>query len=175
MRVRRHVARNRNKERLARGQASGADVRVVYDAATCVELAKEHPERKIVYFSVGSERLLPGCGVTSRSETTGTEKLLRSIFTSKHVDHLFRSMQRHSGRIDAVLASGTSCSVVGFKDYETVSKQFNIPIIVSGVEPLEVLESLYKSIVQLENGRSIIENQCPGFVVAPEIQSSNHL
>jgi len=150
---------------LLEAKASGADVRVVYDAATCVELAKEHPERKIVYFSVGSERLLPGCAASLLEAKQLGLKNYFVLSSQANMSTICSGvLQRHSGQIDAVLASGTSCSVVGFKDYETVSKQFNIPIIVSGVEPLEVLESLYKSIVQLENGRSVVENQCPGFV-----------
>ena len=79
------------------------------------------------------------------------------------------------GQIDAVLASGTSCSVVGFKDYETVSKQFNIPVVVSGFEPLEVLESLYKSILQLRTGAASLKSLSWISLVAPEIQNSSHL
>ncbi len=64
VRVRRMLRVTGTRNDLLEAKASGADVRVVYDAATCVELAKENPERKIVYFSVGSERLLPGCAAS---------------------------------------------------------------------------------------------------------------
>ena len=69
-------------------------------------------------------------------------------------------LQRHDGNVHALLGPGNSCSVIGYKEYETISREFNVPIVVSGIEPIDVLEGLYRCIVQLESGKHTVENQC---------------
>lgn len=145
--------------------ATGADVQVVYDPRDCVRMAEEAPERKVVYFSVGAEKLLPAC---AESLLAARKLGLKNYFVLSAQAHMTpicsAVLRRHVGQVNAVLAPVTSCSVIGFKEYEAVSREFNVPVVVSGIEPADVLEGIYKCISQLESGKAQVENQCAGYV-----------
>lgn len=146
-------------------KAIGADVRVVYSAMDCVKLAYENPDRKVVFFAVGNERALPG---NAAALTEAMSLGLKNFFVLSCQAHMppicSAVLQRHAGTVNAVLGPGTGCSVTGYKNYESVSREFNVPIVIAGVEPIDVLEGLYKCVLALENGRNNVDNQWNEYV-----------
>jgi hydrogenase expression/formation protein HypD len=146
-------------------KATGADVRVVYSAMDCLKIAQENPDRKVVFFAVGSEKVLP----ENAQSLLEAERLgLKNYFMLSSQAHMApicaAVMQRHIGKVNGILGPGDGCSVTGFTEYEKISRDFNVPIVVSGVEPIDVLEGLYKCVVQLESGKHVVENQYTKFV-----------
>ena len=145
-------------------KALGADVRVVYSPLDCVEIARANSDRKVVFFAVGTEKSLPANAQSLLSAVQNGVKNYFILSSQAHMPPICAAvLERHMGTVNAVLGPGDGCSVIGFKEYESVCKQFNVPVVVTGVEPIDVLEGLYRCVMQLESGKHTVENQYSTF------------
>lgn len=137
----------------------GGDVRVVYSPLDAVELAARHPERQVVFFGVGFETTAPA---NAMSVHMARERGLKNF--SLLVSHVLvppaieAIMSSPGNQVQAFLAAGHVCSVMGYWEYPSLADQFGIPIVVTGFEPLDLLDGIRRAVRQLESGEHCVEN-----------------
>ncbi len=141
-------------------KAQGGDVRIVYSPMDVLELAKENPEKQVVFFAIGFETTAPANAMAvyqARQEGLDNVSFLVSQVT---VPPALRSiLDSSSTRVEAFLAAGHVCTIMGYKEYEPIAKEYKVPIVVTGFEPVDILQGIYMCVKQLEEGRAEVENQ----------------
>ncbi len=141
-------------------KAQGGDVRIVYSPLDAVQLAKDNPKREVVFFAVGFETTAPGNAMAvyqARQEGLGNFSMLVShVLVPPAMQAILSSPQN---RVKGFLAAGHVCAVMGFEEYEPIAKTYQVPVVVTGFEPLDILQGLLMVIQQLEEGRFEVENQ----------------
>ena len=145
---------------LLEAKAMGADIRVLYSPIEAVQLAKEKPDKEIVFFAVGFETTAPANALSViQAKKMGITNY--SILTS-HVlvpPAIIALMEDDENKIDGFLAAGHVCSIMGYWEYFPLAKEYNIPIVVTGFEPLDILQGILMVLKQLESGKNKVENQ----------------
>ncbi len=141
-------------------KAQGADVRMVYSPLDAVKLAQQHPEREVVFFAVGFETTAPAnAAAVWQANQLGVPNF--SILSS-HV-LVPPAMEAILGSPDSLvqgfLAAGHVCAVMGYWEYEPLAEKYRTPMVVTGFEPLDLLQGIYMTLVMLEEGRWGVENQ----------------
>ena len=140
-------------------KAEGADVRIVYSPLDALQLAQKMPDREVVFFAVGFETTAPANALAvHQAHELGVENF--SILSS-HVlvpPAIEAIMQAPECRIQGFLAAGHVCTVMGYHQYEPLAKRYGVPFVVTGFEPLDLLEGIYRCVKQLEEGRAEVEN-----------------
>ncbi len=148
-------------------KAAGGDVRVVYSPLDAVALAEAEPDREVVFFGVGFETTAPANAmavVQARDREVGNFSMLVShVLVPPAIEAL---MTAGAGRIDGFLAAGHVCTVMGTGQYEALAARHGVPIVVTGFEPLDVLDGIRRCVAQLEAGRAEVDNAYPRAVRA---------
>lgn len=141
-------------------RAAGADVRVVYSPIEAVNIARDNPDRKIVFLAIGFETTAPANAMAvwqARAEGLQNFFLLVShVLVPPAIRVLLASPEN---RVQGFIAPGHVCTVMGYAEYEALVRDFRLPIVVGGFEPLDLLEAVLMLIKQLEGKTAIIENQ----------------
>ena len=141
-------------------RARGGDVRIVYSPLDALELARSNPENQVVFFAVGFETTAPANAMAVlRARELGIANF--SILVS-HVTvppAMTALLESENNRIQAFLAAGHVCTVMGWEQYEPLASKYSVPIVVTGFEPLDLLEGILLAVRQLEAGRAEVENQ----------------
>jgi hydrogenase expression/formation protein HypD len=141
-------------------RAGGGDVRMVYSPLDAVRLAVQHPERQVVFFAVGFETTAPATAMAVRQAADrGLENF--SILAS-HVlvpPALESLLGAPDNLVQGVLAAGHVCMVMGYEEYEEIAARHRVPIVVTGFEPLDLVQGVHMLVTALEEGRSGVENQ----------------
>ncbi|MBX7153248.1 hydrogenase formation protein HypD [bacterium] len=141
-------------------KARGADIRMVYSPLDAVQLASARPDKNIVFFAVGFETTAPANAMAvmeaSRRNLKNFSILCSHVLVPPAIDALLSAPEH---RIQAFLAAGHVCTVMGYEEYFPLSKKFRVPIIVTGFEPVDILQGILIAIQQLEVGRCEVENQ----------------
>jgi hydrogenase expression/formation protein HypD len=149
-------------------KAEGGDVRVVYSPLDAVEVAAANPEREVVFFGVGFETTAPANAMAvhqARARGLANFSLLVShVLVPPAIEAL---MQSPACRVQGFLAAGHVCTVMGTWQYEPLARRYGVPIVITGFEPLDVLDGIRRCILQLEAGRAEVENAYPR-AVRPE-------
>jgi hydrogenase expression/formation protein HypD len=144
---------------LLTAKARGGDVRLVYSPLDAVVLARENPTREIVFFAVGFETTAPANAMAvlrAQRENIANFSLLSSqVLVPPAMRALLSSPDN---RVQGFLAAGHVCTVMGTSEYDPISRDFKVPIIVTGFEPVDILEGLLRCVKQLEGGRHEVEN-----------------
>ncbi|MBI1860301.1 MAG: hydrogenase formation protein HypD [Deltaproteobacteria bacterium] len=141
-------------------KARGGDVRIVYSPLDALKLARANPTREVVFFAVGFETTAPA---TAQAAFQAKAESLRNF--SLLVCHVLvpPAMEALLGasdnQVQGFLAAGHVCTVMGYDEYEPIARRFQVPIVVTGFEPIDILEGVYLCVKQLEEGRSEVENQ----------------
>jgi hydrogenase expression/formation protein HypD len=137
----------------------GGDVRVVYSPLDAVELAVKNPDRQVVFFGVGFETTGPANAMTVHlSKRRGIKNfslLVSHVLVPPAIEAI---MSAPDNQVQAFLAAGHVCSVMGYWEYPPLVEKFKIPIVVTGFEPLDLLEGIRRAVIQLESGRHELEN-----------------
>jgi hydrogenase expression/formation protein HypD len=145
---------------LQEAKAAGADVRMVYSPLDALRIAKQHPEREVVFFAIGFETTAPSTALTlRRARAEGVENF--SVFCN-HVNivpPLRALMDSPDLRLDGFLGPGHVSTVVGARPLEFIPAQYGKPVVVSGFEPVDILQSVLMLLRQLAEGRCEVENQ----------------
>lgn len=145
---------------LAQLRAAGADVRVVYSPTDAVQLAQRNPDRQVVFFAIGFETTAPAnAGAVLLAEQLGLGNF--SVLVS-HVlvpPAMTTILDSAHCEVQAFLAAGHVCAVMGWSEYEPLAAKYRVPIVVTGFEPLDLLEGILMAVRQLEQGRAEVENQ----------------
>lgn len=140
-------------------KARGADVRVVYSPMDALRLAISHPEKRVVFFAVGFETTAPANSMTLHQ----AKKLGVSNF-SMLVSHVLvppsmaAIVQSKENRVQAFLGPGHVCAITGFRSYEAISKRYEMPVVITGFEPVDLLRGILAAVRQLERGEAYVEN-----------------
>jgi hydrogenase expression/formation protein HypD len=141
-------------------KARGGQVRVVYSPLDAVELARNNPDREVVFFAVGFETTAPANAMAVwRARQLGLENF--SVLVS-HVTvppAITALLESPDNRVQAFLAAGHVCTVMGWTEYEPLASRYRVPIVVTGFEPVDILEGILMAVSQLEEGRFEVENQ----------------
>ncbi|AZP15408.1 hydrogenase formation protein HypD [Streptomyces aquilus] len=141
-------------------RARGADVRVVYAPMDAVRLAAEHPERDVVFLAVGFETTAPANATAvlhaARLGLTNFSMLVSHVLVPPAMTAL---LDDPDCEVQAFLAAGHVCAVMGWREYEPIAARYRVPIVVTGFEPLDLLEGILLAVRQLESGRCEVENQ----------------
>jgi hydrogenase expression/formation protein HypD len=141
-------------------KAAGGDVRIVYSPLDAVALARRHPDRQVVFFAVGFETTAPANAMAAyqaRRLGLGNFSLLVShVLVPPAIEAILAAP---TNRVQGFLAAGHVCTVMGFTEYEPIARRYRVPIVVTGFEPVDILQGLYMCLRQLEDGRAEVENQ----------------
>jgi hydrogenase expression/formation protein HypD len=141
-------------------KAVGADVRIVYSPLDAVKLARENPARQVVFFAVGFETTAPANAMAAwQADHDGIENfslLVSHVLVPPAMRALLSSP---NCVVQGFLAAGHVCTIMGFNEYFPISERYKVPIVVTGFEPLDILEGILMTVTQLEEGRHEVENQ----------------
>jgi hydrogenase expression/formation protein HypD len=145
---------------LFRVKAAGGDVRVVYSPTEALKIARAMPERRVVFFGIGFETTAPANAmavwVAKRERLRNFSMLASHVLVPPAMRLLLRSPHN---RVQGFIAPGHVCTVMGYRQYEELAREFHVPIVVGGFEPLDLLEAIRMLVEQLEAGRAEAENQ----------------
>jgi hydrogenase expression/formation protein HypD len=153
---------------LFRIKSAGGDVRVVYSPLDALKLARENPDREVVFFGIGFETTAPANAMTVyQARRLGIENFSLLVSHVLVPPAIAAIMESPTCRVQAFLAAGHVCSVMGTGEYPPLVDKYKVPIVVTGFEPLDLLEGIRRTVLQLEQGRYELENAYPR-VVPPE-------
>jgi hydrogenase expression/formation protein HypD len=141
-------------------KAAGGDIRVLYSPLDAVRIAKENPTKEVVFFAVGFETTAPAHAmVVYQAAGNGVKNfsvLVSHVLVPPAMEAILSSPQC---RVQSFLAAGHVCTVMGFEEYVLIAEKYRVPIVVTGFEPLDILQGVAMCIAQLEEGRHEVENQ----------------
>ena len=153
---------------LFRVKSAGGDVRVVYSPLDALNLARQNPDKQVVFFGIGFETTAPPNAMTVyQAKKLGIENFSLLVSHVRVPPAIEAIMTSPDCRVQAFLAAGHVCTVMGTGEYPPLSERFAVPIVVTGFEPLDILEGIRRAVHQLEDGRAEVENAYPR-VVLPE-------
>jgi hydrogenase expression/formation protein HypD len=141
-------------------KAGGGDVRIIYSPLDAVKLAEQNPAREVVFFAVGFETTAP---TTAMAVYQAAQKGLKNF--SLLVSHVLvppaieAILRAPDCRVQGFLAAGHVCTVMGFEEYVPIAAKYQVPVVVTGFEPLDILQGVLMCLQQLESGRAEVENQ----------------
>ncbi len=149
-----------SKKSLLQAKAEGADVRMVYSPLDALQLAKQHPERQVIFFALGFETTMPSTALTvlqAEREDIGNFSLFCNHITT--VPTIKAVLDSPGMRIDGFLAPGHVSMVVGEHPFQFVARRYHRPIVITGFEPLDILQSIWMLLRQMADDRCEVENQ----------------
>jgi len=141
-------------------RSRGADVRVVYSPLDALRIAREHPDKQVVFFGIGFETTAPANAMAvfqARRQGIGNFSMLVS-----HVlvpPAIAAILQAPGNRVQGFLGPGHVCTIMGTHEYEALCARYRVPIVITGFEPIDLLEGILWTVRQLEDGRATVENQ----------------
>jgi hydrogenase expression/formation protein HypD len=141
-------------------KASGGDVRIVYSPMDAVEIAKNEPVKQVVFFAVGFETTAPANAMAvyqaKRQGIANFSILVSHVLVPPAIEAILSSP---NVRVQGFLAAGHVCTVMGYSEYEPIAEKYRVPIVVTGFEPLDILQGIHMVVRQLEEDRHEVENQ----------------
>lgn len=149
-----------NHEDLLGVKAQGGDVRIIYSPLDAVAIAQANPSRQIIIFAVGFETTAPAQAMAilqaQRMKLGNFFVLVAHVLVPPAMEAILSSPEN---RVQGFLAAGHVCTIMGYDMYEPISRTYQVPIVVTGFEPVDILEGVKMVVTQLEEGRSVVENQ----------------
>ncbi|MGB0717518.1 MAG: hydrogenase formation protein HypD [Phycisphaerae bacterium] len=150
---------------LMTSKAKGGQVRIIYAPIDSVKFAQRNPDQQVVFFAVGFETTAPANALAVRyAEENGIENfsmLVSHVLVPPAIESI---LSAPDNRVQAFLAAGHVCTIMGYREYEPLARQYRVPIVVTGFEPIDILQGVYRCLVQIEEGRHEVENQYQRFV-----------
>jgi hydrogenase expression/formation protein HypD len=149
-----------SRKSLAQARAEGADVRIVYSPTDALALARAHPDREVVFFGLGFETTMPSTALTlleAEREGVGNFSVFCNHITI--VPTIKAILDSPDQQLDGFLGPGHVSMVIGTAPYEFVARHYRKPLVVSGFEPLDVLQSIWMVLTQIAESRAEVENQ----------------
>lgn len=143
-------------------KAHGGDVRIVYSPLDSLQIAREHPDKQIVFFGIGFETTAPANGMAvyqaAREELKNWSMLVSHVRVPPAMSAILEAPEN---RVRGFLAAGHVCAVMGYWEYEPLAAKYKVPIVVTGFEPLDLANGILAAVRQLEQGRAEVENAYP--------------
>jgi hydrogenase expression/formation protein HypD len=145
---------------LLAARARGGDVRVVYSPLDALDIARANPGREVVFFAVGFETTAPANAMAAfRAKRDGVANFSLLVSHVLVPPAMTAILGSPTNRVQGFLAAGHVCTIMGVEEYEPIARRYRVPIVVTGFEPLDILEGVYFCVRQLEEGRAEVENQ----------------
>lgn len=145
---------------LLEAKAKGADVRILYSPLEAVQLALQHPQKEVVFFAVGFETTAPANALSviqaDKLNVQNYSILASHVLVPPAMEALLSDAEN---KIDGFLAAGHVCTIMGIEEYYPVAAKYKVPIVVTGFEPLDLLQGILMTVMQLEHGEYKVENQ----------------
>jgi len=146
-------------------KSRGADIRIVYSPLDCLKIARENPQKQVVFFAIGFETTAPANAMAAwQARRLGLKNfslLVSHVLVPPAIASILRAP---ANRVQGFLGPGHVCTVVGYREYEPLAAQFRVPIVITGFEPVDILEGTLMTVRQLEAGQAVVENQYPRVV-----------
>ncbi len=146
-------------------KSRGADIRVVYSPIDCLRIARENPDKQVVFFAIGFETTAPANAMSvwqaKRQGIANFSVLVSHVLVPPAMAAILESPEN---RVQGFLGPGHVCTVMGYEEYEPISARYHVPIVITGFEPLDLLQGTLMALRQLEEGRADVENQYPRVV-----------
>ena len=146
-------------------KSQGGDIRVVYSPLDALELARQNPNRQVVFFAVGFETTAPAhamaVDLARRRGITNFSLLVSHVLVPPAIEAI---LSAPNCRVQGFLLAGHVCSVMGWQQYPELAARYKVPMVVAGFEPLDLLEAIRRLIAQLESGHCEVENAYPRVV-----------
>lgn len=150
---------------LLQARARGADIRIMYSPLDAVQLAIQNPDRQVVLFAVGFETTAPATALAVRQAELRQLSNLSLLAHHVCVEPAMRSLAADpQRRLKGFLAAGHVCTITGYRELEHLSRDFNLPVVVTGFEPVDLAEGLLACVTRLERGQAGVENCYPRYV-----------
>lgn len=141
-------------------KSRGADIRVVYSPLDCLKIARANPDKKVVFFAIGFETTAPANAMlVFRAMKDGVKNLSILVSHSLVPPSMTYILQSPQNRVQGFLGPGHVCTIMGYREYEPISERYRAPIVITGFEPIDLLEGTLMVVRQLESGRAVTENQ----------------
>ncbi len=141
-------------------KATGGDIRIVYSPLDALKIAQNNPSKQVVFFAVGFETTVPATAMAvyqaSQRGLKNFSLLVSHVLVPPAMEAILASP---NCRVQGFLLAGHVCTVMGYSEYEPIAQKYNVPLVVTGFEPVDILQGVYMCIKQLEEGRSEVENQ----------------
>lgn len=141
-------------------KASGGDIRILYSPLDALPIARENPSKQVVFFAVGFETTAPANAMAvyqaHRQGLRNFSLLVSHVLVPPAMEAILSSP---SNRVQGFLAAGHVCTVMGYTEYEPIARKYRVPIVVTGFEPVDILQGILMCTAQLEEGRAEVENQ----------------
>lgn len=149
-----------SRQSLLEVKAQGADVRILYSPLEAVKLAEENPNKQVVFFAVGFETTAPANAlsvvVAAQSKIENYSILASHVLVPPAMEAI---LSDENNKIDAFLAAGHVCTIMGLDEYYPIAQKYQCPIVVTGFEPVDLLQGILMAVTQLEHGEYKVENQ----------------
>jgi hydrogenase expression/formation protein HypD len=146
-------------------KSRGADVRVVYSPIDSLKIARANPDKKVVFFAIGFETTAPGNAMAvwqaQKQGITNFSVLVSHVLVPPAMASI---LQSPLNRVNGFLGPGHVCTVMGYEEYEPIAARYRVPIVITGFEPLDILEGVLMTVRQLEAGAAEVENEYPRVV-----------
>ncbi|KAA3609344.1 MAG: hydrogenase formation protein HypD [Calditrichaeota bacterium] len=140
-------------------KSEGGDVRIVYSPLDAVKIARENPDKKVVFFAVGFETTAPINAMAAFQAKREGLKNFSLLASHVLVPPAMRALlSSPENRVQGYLAAGHVCTIMGIEEYVPIAAEFKVPIVVTGFEPLDILEGILQVVIQLENGQFEVKN-----------------
>ena len=151
-----------SREDLMTVRSRGGDVRVVYSPLDAVRIARENPDRQVVFLAIGFETTAPANAMTVRlAREQGIDNFTLLVSHVLVPPAIRAIMDSPTCRVQGFLAAGHVCTVMGLAEYAPLVERYQVPIVATGFEPLDVLEGIRRVLTQLESGRAELDNAYP--------------
>jgi len=141
-------------------KSQGGDVRIVYSPLDCIKIARANPDKMVVFFAIGFETTAPANAMLVwRAHQEGIKNvsvLVSHVLVPPAISFILDSPQN---RVQGFLGPGHVCTIVGYSDYEPIAERYHVPIVITGFEPLDLLQGTLMTVRLLEAGRNVVENQ----------------
>ncbi len=149
-----------SKKSLLEAKAEGGDLRILYSPLEAVSIARVNPDREVVFFAVGFETTAPANALSVlQAEKEGLSNysiLVSHVLVPPAMEAI---LDDEFCTIDAFLGAGNVCAIMGTAEYHPLSKKYKVPVVVTGFEPLDLVQGIYMAVSQLEEKRAVVENQ----------------
>jgi hydrogenase expression/formation protein HypD len=140
-------------------KAAGGDVRVVYSPMDALKLAREHPDKTVVFFGVGFETTAPANGMAVyQAAQQGIDNFCMLVSHVTVPPAMIAILESPTNQVQGFLAAGHVCTVMGYWEYEPLASKYRAPIVATGFEPLDLTRGVLMAVRQLEEGRAEVEN-----------------
>lgn len=141
-------------------RAVGADVRIVYSPLDALSIAQKAPDRRVVFFAVGFETTAPANAMAAHQAKRLGLRNFSLLCSHVTVPPVMESILGSSdNQIQAFIGPGHVCCIMGVEEYENLSRKYNIPIVIAGFEPLDIMNAVWQCIRQLESGQASVQNE----------------